>query len=98
MVLFFNNHFVDDCIAGLPIGDSLEKRWLRGSHNTHQNQTRSGLHEETPQGLQQDTGVPTGQTNQGTGGVDASGIPPYLKRKLLMRRDGMACNSLIGFP
>jgi hypothetical protein len=70
------NPLLDDCITGLPIDHSLETRWLRASHNTHQNQTRMGLHEEIPC-LQQ-------EINQ-----DTSGVPLYLKRKLLlMHHDG----------
>src|ERR1700679_225484 len=70
------NPLLDDCITGLPIDHSLETRWLRASHNTHQNQTRMGLHEEIPC-LQQ-------EVNQ-----DTSGVPLYLKRKLLlMHHDG----------
>jgi hypothetical protein len=87
VVLIYNNPLLDDCITGLPIDDSLETRWLRASHNTHQNQTRIpvGLHEEIPC-LQQEIGVAAVQTNQ-----DTSGVPPYLKRKLLMHHDGMIC-------
>lgn len=44
---------------------------------------RMGLHEEIPC-PQQEIGVAAVQTNQ-----DTSGVPPYLKRKLLMRHDGM---------
>jgi hypothetical protein len=85
VVLIYNNPLLDDCITGLPIDDSPETRWLRASHNAHQNQTRMGMHEEMPC-LQQEIGVATAvQTNQDTG------VPPYLKRKLLMRHDGMVC-------
>ncbi len=92
-VLIFDHQFDDNCITGLPTGDFLKSRtrWPRGPHNTHQNQTRSGLHEETLC-LQQEIGVAAAQTTRDTVAVDTSGVPPYLKRKLL----GMTCNPLIG--
>jgi hypothetical protein len=88
VILIFDKQFVDDCITGLPIGDSLEMQWLH--HDAHQ--MESGLLEKTPC-LQQQFGVAT-QTNQDT--VDIGGVPPHLRRKLT-RHDGMACSPLMGF-
>lgn len=80
VVLIFNNQLFD-CIARPPIDES---------HDTHQNQTWMGLHEEIPY-LQQEIGVAAVQTNQDTGAADTQGAPPFLKRKLLMCHDGMIC-------
>jgi len=90
VALISNNQLFDDRITGLPIHQ------LRASHDTHQNQTRMGVHEEIPC-LQQEIGVAAIQTSQDTGAVDTSGVPPYLKRKLLMRHAGMSCNLVTGF-
>lgn len=88
VLLIFNNQLFDDCITGLPTDE------LRASHYTHQNQTRMGLHEEIPCLQQQEIGVTAVQTYQDTGAVLAdTGVPPYLKRKLLMRHDGMICST-----
>jgi hypothetical protein len=86
VLLIFNNQLSDDCITGLPFDE------LRASHHTHQNQTQMGLQEEIPC-LQQEIGVAVVQTNLDT----TSGIPPYLKRKLLMRHNGMICSLLMEF-
>jgi hypothetical protein len=67
------NQLVDNCIPGLPICNSPEKQWPQGPHTAHQLQ--SGLHEGAPC-LQLEFGVAT-QTDR-----DASGMPPYLRRKL----------------
>ena len=89
VISIFNNPLLDDYITGLPIEDSPETRWLRASHYTHQNQTRMGLHEEIPC-LQKEIGVAAVQINKDTATVDGtSGMPPYFKRKLLLRHDGM---------
>ncbi|KAI0281006.1 hypothetical protein BGY98DRAFT_270300 [Russula aff. rugulosa BPL654] len=81
VLLIFNNQLFDDCITGLPTDE------LRASNYTHQNQTRMGLHEEMPC-LQQEIGVTAVQTYQDTWAALAdTGVPPYLKRKLLMRHD-----------
>jgi hypothetical protein len=88
VLLIFNNQLFDDCITGLPTDE------LRASHYTHQNQTRMGLHEEIPCLQQQEIGVTAVQTYQDTGAALAdTGVPPYLKRKLLMRHDGMICST-----
>jgi hypothetical protein len=87
VLLISNNRHFDDCITDLPIDDSLETQLPRASHDAHQNQTRMGLHEETIPCLQQEIGIAAVQTN-----LDTSGVPPYLKRKLLMCHNaGTAC-------
>lgn len=88
VILIFDKQLVDDCMTGLPIGESLEMQWLH--HSTRQMQT--GSHEKTPC-LQQQFGVAT-QTNQDT--VDVSGMPPCLRRKLT-HHDGTACSPLMKF-
>lgn len=92
VILKFHNQHFDDDITDLPIDDSLETRW---THDTHQNRTRTGLHEDVPS-LQQDIGVVAVQTIQDTRATDTSGVPPYLKRKPLVRHDGMICSLLMG--
>ena len=89
IILTFDNQLADGCITGLPTRNS---KWLQGSNIAHQ--MRLGSHEGAPC-LQQKFDA-AGQTNQDTRGVDATEIPPYLKRKL-MRHDGMACSPFMVF-
>ena len=94
VILIFHNQLFEfeDRITDLPIDDSLETRWLRASHDTYQNQTRTGLHENVPR--RQDIGVVAVQTIQDTRAADTSGVPSYLKRKPLVRHDGMSFNGI----
>jgi len=104
MVFLISNYqLLDDYyITGSPIDDTLEARWLRASsRDAHQNQARMGFHAEKIPclQLQQEIGIAAVQTNQEDSGVviDTSGVPPYLKRKLLMHHGGTIYSPLVGF-
>ena len=81
VLLISNNQLSNDRTTGLPIDGSPE--------------TRVGLvREEIIPCLEQEIGVAAVQTDQDSSWTidDTSDVPPYLKRKLLMRHDGMICS------